>query len=228
MHARTLLYLERHGIVARDSMGLEMQAGGFGAIYPVLREMEEMGRIRRGHFVAGMSGAQLAVPGAVDRLRSLRALPDAPRAVFLAALDPAQPYGLQLPWPTVRKAAGKPRRAVGAAIVLVDGTPCLFVDGGGERILTFEDPPSRGAEGLAEANAGAVFALTSLAAPPDASRRIVAALRALGASIERMGLKRLDVREVDGESARSSALAACFVEAGFRGGYRGFEMDRRT
>ena len=200
MHARTMLYLERHGIVARDSMGLETQTGGFGAIYPVLREMEELGRIRRGHFVAGMNGAQLAVPGAVDRLRSLRTLPDEPRAVFLAALDPAQPYGLQLPWPAVRNEAGKPRRAVGAGVVLVDGTPGLFIDGGGERILTFED---------------------------QSELRLVSALRVLGASIDRMGLKRLDVRELDGESARGSELGPIFTEAGFRSGYRGFEMDRR-
>ncbi|MFK7895656.1 MAG: DEAD/DEAH box helicase [Myxococcota bacterium] len=218
MHARTLLYLERHGIVARDSMGLENQTGGFGAIYPVLREMEEVGRIRRGHFVAGMDGAQLAVPGAVDRLRSLKATSGEPQAIFLSALDPAQPYGLQLPWPALRNASRKPRRAVGAGVVLVDGTPCLFVDGGGERVLSFVAP---GDEAQA---AGA--AKSERLSVEGAEARWVAALRALGASIDRLGLKRLDVREVDGASARGSDLAESFLAAGFRRGYRGFEMDR--
>ena len=34
--------------------------------------MEESGRIRRGYFVEGLGGSQFALPGAVDRLRSLR------------------------------------------------------------------------------------------------------------------------------------------------------------
>jgi ATP-dependent Lhr-like helicase len=123
IHARTLLYLHRHGIVSREAMGVETEFGGFGAVYPILRDMEEAVRIRRGHFVEGMTSAQLAVPGAVDRLRSLRDRPRSPHAVLLAATDPAQPYGMQLPWPASRKQAGKPRRALGANVVLVDGVP---------------------------------------------------------------------------------------------------------
>ncbi len=38
--------------------------GGFAAVYPILREMEDRGRIRRGYFVEGLGGAQFALPGA--------------------------------------------------------------------------------------------------------------------------------------------------------------------
>ena len=41
-------------------------------------------------------------------------------------------------------------------------------------------------------------------------------------------MKRLSVDEIDGEAARSSALADAFVRAGFRAGYRGLEIDRMT
>lgn len=207
LHARTLLYLNRHGIVSREAMGIETQVGGFSAIYPVLREMEETGRIRRGHFVEGMTSAQLAVPGAVDRLRSLRERPPAPNAVLLSAADPAQPYGVQLAWPATRGSdegkTGKPRRAIGTHVVLVDGRPTLFVDKAGARIASFEDEPDAGA-----------------------AKRLDRAIRALAQNLARLGRKRLSVEEIDGQKARSSPLAVAFVRAGFRAGYRGFEIDR--
>jgi ATP-dependent Lhr-like helicase len=189
--------------VSREAMSLEVQTGGFSSIYPVLREMEETGRIRRGHFVSGMKSAQLAVPGAVDRLRASRSSPLRQQAVLLAATDPAQPYGAKLDWPASRRAAARPRRRIGAAVVLVDGTPSLFVDRSGARVLCFDD--ERTERGLA---------------------RLAAAARALSRGVARLGLKRLCVEEIDGESTRASDLSELFVRAGFRAGYRGLEVDR--
>jgi len=203
LHARTLLYLGRHGIVSREAMAIEAQEGGFSAIYPVLREMEETGRVRRGHFALGMTSAQLAVPGAVDRLRSLRNAEKDSSAVLLATTDPAQPYGVLIDWPQTRRQSGRPRRAVGASVVLVDGVPALFIDGGGKRVLTFLDETSE-----------------------EGTQRIEWSLRALIAGMPRLGGKRLSIEEIDGEKARSSGLADVFVQAGFRVGYRGFEIDR--
>jgi ATP-dependent Lhr-like helicase len=40
--------LARHGVLTREALAIENVAGGFGAIYPVLKAMEESGRIRRG------------------------------------------------------------------------------------------------------------------------------------------------------------------------------------
>ena len=116
--------LERHGVVTRDAVAAEGVTGGFGAVYPVLREMEERGRVRRGYFVEGLGGAQFALPGAVDRLRAARrdagtARSPARRALLLAATDPANPYGAALPWP--RRPSGTsaaPGRVAGAYVVL--------------------------------------------------------------------------------------------------------------
>jgi ATP-dependent Lhr-like helicase len=96
--------LTRYGVVTREVTTTENVPGGFGAIYPVLRAMEESGRIRRGYFVAGLGAAQFAMPGAVDMLRSLRERSndpenEGPTAVVLAATDPANPYGAALKWP---------------------------------------------------------------------------------------------------------------------------------
>jgi ATP-dependent Lhr-like helicase len=202
LHARTLLLLERHGIVSREAMAIEAQQGGFSAIYPVLREMEETGRVRRGHFALGMTSAQLAIPGAVDRLRSLRTGDEGSRAVLLAATDPAQPYGAMLEWPETGHHHARPRRAVGAAVVLVDGSPGLFIDRGGRRLFSFGD-----------------------VATQEGSVRFERALRALAIDVARLGRKRLSVEEINGEKARASRFADAFLRAGFRPGYRGFELD---
>jgi ATP-dependent helicase Lhr and Lhr-like helicase len=70
-HALALTLLERHGVVTRGAVAAERIPGGFAAVYPVLRAMEETGQCRRGYFVEGLGGAQFALPGAVDRMRAL-------------------------------------------------------------------------------------------------------------------------------------------------------------
>ena len=70
-HALALTLLERHGVLTRGAVAAERIAGGFAAVYPVLRAMEEAGQCRRGYFVEGLGGAQFALPGAVDRMRAL-------------------------------------------------------------------------------------------------------------------------------------------------------------
>src|SRR5438270_3314304 len=90
--------LERYGILTREQVLAEGVPGGFSAIYSELAQLETLGIARRGYFVEGLGGAQFALPGAVERLRSL---PDADfePPLVLAAVDPAQPYGAALRWP---------------------------------------------------------------------------------------------------------------------------------
>ena len=114
--------------------------GGFAAVYPVLRAMEEAGRIRRGYFVDGLGAAQFALAGAIDRLRAVRepAEPRAPAAVhLLAAADPANPYGAAIPWPRRGDDDRRPcQRAAGAYVVLVDGVRALYLERGGATLQT--------------------------------------------------------------------------------------------
>jgi ATP-dependent Lhr-like helicase len=92
---------------------------------------------------------------------------------------------------------------VGTAVVLVDGAPVLFVERAGRSLLSFAALE----DGSAEA-------------------RMLAALHALAASMGRLGVKRLAVEQVDGEPVRSATFAALFLRAGFREGYRGYEIER--
>ena len=95
----------------REAVAAEGLGGGFAAVYPVLKAMEETGPgaprlLRRGARRRPSSPS----PGAVDRLRVLRepARDDEHDDRGLAATDPAQPYGAALPWP---ESAGRPARA---------------------------------------------------------------------------------------------------------------------
>ena len=109
------------------------------------RHLEEAGQVRRGWFVEGLSGAQFASPGAADRLREARGNASgrrAPEVRLLASLDPASPWGAQLPWPTPGGDGGpRPRRAAGARLVTVDGEATLFLPAAGKRLTTFGEAP---------------------------------------------------------------------------------------
>ena len=101
--------LVRHGVVTRDVTAIEQLPGGFSSMYPVLRRLEETGRIRRGYFVAGLGAAQFAQPGAVDLLRDMRDDRDEIVTVTISATDPANPYGVLIPWPIRLDEAGTSR-----------------------------------------------------------------------------------------------------------------------
>ncbi|MBT8215363.1 MAG: hypothetical protein KJO17_00780, partial [Acidimicrobiia bacterium] len=125
--------LERTGILTRDVVAAEGIAGGFSAIYPVLRALEDAGRVRRGYFVEGLGGAQFATPGSVDRLRQ----PSDGEPLLLAAADPANPYGAAVGWPD--SPVGRPSRSAGAYVITVGGDLAVFVERGGRRVLTFTE-----------------------------------------------------------------------------------------
>jgi len=211
-HALALTLLERHGVLTRGAVAAERVAGGFAAVYPVLRAMEEAGQARRGYFVEGLGGAQFALPGAVDRMRAM-AQADRPRpadrvvagssterAVVLAAADPAQPYGAALPWPErpgETPGSHRPGRKAGALTVLVDGSLVLYVERGGRTLLSWTDDPERLA--------------------PSAV--------ALAAAVRDGALGRLTVERADGERAGGdSPLTQALEAAGFRPTPRGLRI----
>lgn len=124
--------LERHGVLTREAVRGEGVPGGFSSVYAVLKAMEESGRIRRGYFVAGLGGAQFALSGAVDRLRNFRETTPSgvPSVVMLAATDPANPFGVSLPWPE-----RGPARVAAAYVVICDGVLSLYVEKGGKGLV---------------------------------------------------------------------------------------------
>jgi ATP-dependent Lhr-like helicase len=187
------LLLERYGVLTREHVLAEGVPGGFSGIYPELTNLETLGTARRGYFVEGLGGAQFALPGAVERLRERPGLDDPP--LVLAAVDPAQPYGSILPWPS-RPAPGRgPARVAGAYVVLMAGQPILYLERGGKGLVTLV---TAGDERLGRA-------LAALAEHVRSGR----------GSVRRMALEK-----VDGEPALGSELSAELIAAGFQEGPR--------
>jgi ATP-dependent Lhr-like helicase len=207
IHAQAMALLERHGVLTREAVANEAVDGGFSAVYPVLRALEEAGRIRRGYFVDGLGAAQFALPGAVDRLRALRDQPgaargesgDAPMVHLLAAADPANPYGSALAWPRRDPGDKRPyQRAAGAYVALVDGEAVLYLDRGGSSI-----------QALPAAETPELLSL---------------ALRSLADLVQDGRVRELVISKVDGEPVGSSRFREALLDAGFVSGYRGFAL----
>ncbi|MDX6609370.1 MAG: ATP-dependent helicase Lhr and Lhr-like helicase, partial [Solirubrobacterales bacterium] len=138
LRAQAELMMERYGIVTRETVLAEGVPGGFSTLYSELGNLELLGTARRGYFVEGLGGAQFALPGAVERLRSL---PEAKgEYLVLAATDPANPYGASLPWPKL-EGGRRPGRTPGAYLLLRDGEPEVFMVRGGRGLLRLRSLP---------------------------------------------------------------------------------------
>jgi ATP-dependent Lhr-like helicase len=120
------------------------------------------------------------------------------RHLLLAATDPAQPYGAQLPWPKPilralddseeRRGGRRPSRVAGAYVMLRDGEPVIYVERGGKGILRL-------------ARLGADELAAALGALTDATAAGV--------------VPRLRIERVDGEPVIGSELEPALAEAGF-------------
>jgi ATP-dependent Lhr-like helicase len=197
--------LARYGVVTRETVATEAVAGGFSAIYQVLKAMEDAGRIRRGYFVAGLGAAQFALPAALDLLRTLRERPETPRTVVLSATDPANPYGAIVKWPelvadaaSANAAAGVgssrpegrgPTRTVGALVILVDGAAAAYLRRGERELLLFA---------------------------PEAEPRRSQVTRAVARMLLHLAQRRgMLLGEINGEPAIRHIAARLFLQEGF-------------
>jgi ATP-dependent Lhr-like helicase len=151
-HTIALQLLHRYGIVTRETAAQENLPGGFSAVYEVLKALEAQGRVRRGYFVAGLGGAQFALPPAVDLLRSLRnSVPEKSEMLILAVADPANPWGSILRWPEPDTAApdniASLSRSVGANVILRNGDLVAYLRRKNPALQVFlpSDEPDRSA-----------------------------------------------------------------------------------
>ncbi len=228
MHALALALLDRYGIVIRGAAAAERVPGGFAALYPVLRAMEESGQCRRGYFVEGLGAAQFALPGAVDRMRAIgtpkpaggqesaaaaqapswQAGPGGPGAgggpagpaiLVLAAADPANAYGAALPWPPRPDETPGGHRPGRKAGALV-----ILADG---RLVLYVE---RGGK-----------TLLSWTSDPE---QLSPAAAALAAAVRDGALGRLTVERADGGGVYDSPLAVALEAAGFRPTPRGLRL----
>jgi ATP-dependent Lhr-like helicase len=190
LRAQAELMMERYGIVTRETVLAEGVPGGFSTLYSELGNLELLGTARRGYFVEGLGGAQFALPGAVERLRSL---PEARgEYMVLAATDPANPYGASLPWPKL-EGGRRPGRTPGAYLLTCDGEPEVFVERGGRGLLR-----------LREMNEG----------------ELGNAMQALADAVTAGQLPKLAIEKLDGDAVIGSGHEEALIGAGFSRGPR--------
>ncbi len=197
LRAQAELMLERYGIVTRESVLAEGVPGGFSALYAELGNLELLGTARRGYFVEGLGGAQFALPGAVERLRSLPI--DDGSHLLLAATDPANPYGASLPWPKP-PSERRPARVPGAHVLLRDGAPVLYLERGGRSVVR-----------LVELD----------------DEELATAMRALTDAVAAGRLPKLGIEKLDGEPVIGSGHEEALLEAGFSRGPRKLTASAR-
>jgi len=190
LRAQAELMLERYGIVTRETVLAEGVPGGFASVYAELGNLELLGTARRGYFVEGLGGAQFALPGAVERLRSLPE--DDGSFLLLAATDPANPYGASLPWPKP-PSGRRPARTPGAHALLRDGAPVLYVERGGKGIVR-----------LVELD----------------DEELATAVAALANAVAAGRLPKLAIEKLDGEPVIGSGKEDALLDAGFSRGPR--------
>ena len=242
LHARALSMLDRHGVLIRGAVAAERSPGGFGALYPVLRAMEDTGQCRRGYFVEGLGAAQFALPGAVDRMRAMTdsvtgslAGPAADATAPGAAWARGLTSGTTAPSATWADSRSTDRVSAGARVVVLAAADPANAYGaalawparpqeapGGHR-------PGRKAGALVVLSAGQLVLYverggkTLLSWTSDPAL-LGPAATALAGAVRAGALGKLTVERADGGGVYDSPLAQALEASGFRPTPRGLRL----
>ena len=202
--------LSRYGVLTREVAAAEGISGGFGAVYDVLKALEDAGRIRRGYFVGGVGATQFALPGRPRAAALARGAAGRARGRGARRDRPGQPvrHDPEMAATTaVSEAAGRgPTRTVGSLVVLVNGALAAYISRGARQLTVFlpEDEPARSATARALAARLAALAREDDSRAPAPHRR-------------------------DQRRARVRTPAGRFlVDAGFSPSAMGFQMRRHA
>ncbi len=190
-------WLTRYGIVSRDWWRREKPPVGWQTIYQELKRLEFRGEVRRGYFVAGLAGAQFALPEAVEMLRtpteSAEQGEGGEPVIVFAASDPSNVFTLPLATGDSEVDPLARPRGAGAMLVTRGGQIVLVAERRGSRLRVRETATAAEVRDAARALAGRLL------------------------SRQRMARRRdLVVETIDGERAASSRWADALLEAGFR------------
>jgi ATP-dependent Lhr-like helicase len=248
-HALALTLLERHGIVTRGAVAAERVPGGFAAVYPVLRAMEETGQCRRGYFVEGLGAAQFALPGAVDRMRAMAGDLVTSRTAVLEATPPSAPdpseWETPGDWDVPAQSRGPqnsagwnqpPGRQVPSVrpVVLAAADPAQPYGAA----LPWPQRPDDSATGHKPGRkAGALVILANgrlvlyverggktLLSWTDDPALLEPCAAALATAVREGALGRMTVEKTDGETVHDTPLARALRSAGFRPTPRGLRL----
>ncbi|WP_274365144.1 DEAD/DEAH box helicase [Paenibacillus thermotolerans] len=184
--AKQLLHC--HGMLTKDIVA-QYAPYSWEELLPVLKRLEEWGMLTRGLFIEGAAALQFMEHDAVDALRKdagdsqgLQLADD--ELIIVNAVDPANPYGIALPWPEHPQA--KFARKSGNQLILRGSRPVYWFESNGKHIVRLSDDNE----------------------PVDG---LVPVFRRL---LRRQGLKRIVIDTWNGRKAVDSADMAALLDRG--------------
>nr|WP_058303319.1 hypothetical protein [Gorillibacterium timonense] len=131
------------GILTRNLVA-EYSPYAWDRLYGILKQLEDWGLLTRGFFVSGIPVMQFASRETVEALRAFQPLTGGNSYSLLSAADPANPYGILLPWP--ERSNTTFARKPGHYLLLRGTTWELWLENGGKRLTDMElsaDPERR-------------------------------------------------------------------------------------
>ena len=188
------LLLERYGVLVKEWYRRERELLPWYPIFSALKRLEWQGEIRRGYFVAGLSGVQFALERAVELLDVCRGKDSLAFAGLVSTADPALPFSGAHHWEltTQRRELVPVIRQPSNHVFFWRGRPVAYLESYGARIL-----PLSGWE-------------------EERARELALALKNwLRLPAEFRPLKRLSVQQIGGQPAAKSQFARFFLAAGF-------------
>ena len=127
--------LDTCGILTKD-LADAISPYAWDALLPMLKQLEQWGVVTRGLFVQDVQTMQFVKRELVPQLRQQQQPQEAGAAntpTILCAADPANPFGLTLPWP--KHAGANYARKAGNYLVLHGGEWALWVEGAGKKVF---------------------------------------------------------------------------------------------
>jgi len=190
------LLLTRHGILVKEWYRREQGLLPWYRLFQVLKRLEWQGEVRRGYFIAGLSGVQFALPAAVELLEKLQSetVTPAQPTLLVSTADPALPFGGAVDWDLTDAKSNKipVTRTASNHLLFVDELPVLYSENFGSRLWRLTHIPE---------------------ASLDSCIQIFKSWLQLPASLRPR--RRIEISQINEQAASECKLAEAFVRNGF-------------
>lgn len=190
------LLLQRYGILVKEWYRRENGLLPWYDIFQVLKRLEWQGEIRRGYFIAGLSGVQFALPAAVEVLEEIQTKNEESmsKPILMSTVDPALPLGGTVDWDMQDMHGNKMTivRSPANHFVFLQDKPVLYSEIYGSRIWRLAKIPKEALDECIN-----VFK-SWLQLPADIRPR-----------------RRIDVLHINNQPAAECKLAEAFLRNGF-------------
>lgn len=124
--------LQTYGVLTKDLAALNSPYT-WENLLPVLKQLEAWGAVTRGMFIRDLPVLQFTTRDAAETIRKPLPSVDPAPVVLLSSIDPANPYGQLVDWPSVEHAAFA--RKPGNFLALQGNRWLFWLENGGKRIF---------------------------------------------------------------------------------------------